>query len=49
LCRPGSIIGPQQTWLVENEKYFITLGEKFRCEGKRIPIHPDWLRDGDSE
>jgi cell division cycle 14 len=36
LCRPGSICGPQQQYLLELEEYLFNEGDKFRQSGLNV-------------
>lgn len=47
--RPGSILGPQQQWMLQEEEKLIKLGESWRKSGKKINIDQSWLENGDSE
>lgn len=40
LCRPGSVLGPQQQFLVEMESKCRRWGEEFRDKDKSLPMSP---------
>jgi cell division cycle 14 len=40
LCRPGSVIGNQQTYLAENQVRFWTLGTRFRLQSSPLLSQP---------
>lgn len=49
ICRPGSILGPQQYWMLQNEDRLIKKGEEWRKSGKRIQLEDSWVKTGDKE
>lgn len=46
LCRAGSILGPQQQWLIKIQDKMFSEGNIFRLNN-HIFIHPDWIKSGD--
>lgn len=46
LCRSGSILGPQQQWLLEMQNKMFNDGDDYRIK-KSIFIYPGWLKTAD--
>lgn len=49
ICRPGSILGPQQYWMLQEEEKLLKIGEEWRMKGNRIMLEQSWLENGDKQ